>query len=106
MPGRNGKEANRIDEQFDFLGDMTYNVSTQQTKVGAYMAFDQTKYVTDFIKENYDRVEIKVPKGKRAILKKLAQDFNFVDDKGKISVSRMIIECLEEKYGVDLSKPD
>lgn len=75
-------------------------------KVGADMAFDQTKYVTDFIKENYDRVEIKVPKGKRVILKKLAEDLHFVDDKGKISVSRMIIECLEEKYHIDLSRPD
>ena len=70
------------------------------------MAFDQTKYVTDYIKENYDRVEVKVPKGKRAVLKKMAQELNFVDDKGKVSVSRMIIEAIEQVHHVDLSKPD
>ena len=68
------------------------------------MAFDQTKYITGFIKENYDRVEVKIPKGKKELLKKIAQENNFVDDKGRVSVSRLIIEAIEEKYGVDLGK--
>lgn len=70
------------------------------------MAFDQTKYINDYVKENYDRIEIRVPKGKREILKKLAKEHNITDDKGKVSVGRMMVEAIEEKYGVDLSKPE
>ena len=70
------------------------------------MAFDQTKYISEYVKANYDQVMIKVPKGKKAILKKLATDHNITDDKGKISVNRMVIEAVEEKYKIDLSKPE
>lgn len=85
---------------------MAYNVSTQDLKVGACMAFDQNKYIQDYVKENYDRVELRMPKGKKNLLKTLATQHGITDDKGKVSVSRMVIECIEEKYGIDLSKPD
>lgn len=68
------------------------------------MAFNQNQYVSEYVKANYDQVMVKVPKGKKAILKQLAQDNHITDDKGKISVNRMIIEALEEKYHIDLSK--
>lgn len=70
------------------------------------MAFNQNKYINNYVKENYDRIEVRVPKGKRMILKKLATDHNITDDKGKISVGRMFIEAVEEKYRIDLSKPE
>ena len=69
------------------------------------MTFDQSKYITDYVRDNYDQVMVKVPKGKKAVLKQLATDHNITDDRGKISVNRMIIEAVEEKYKVDLSKP-
>lgn len=68
------------------------------------MAFNQQQYITDYVKANYDQVMVKVPKGKKAILKQLATDHNITDDRGKVSVNRLIIEAVEEKYGVDLSK--
>lgn len=69
------------------------------------MGFDQTKYITEFMKDNYDEIKVRVPKGKRAIIKQLAIDHNITDDRGKVSVNRMMIEAIEEKYHVDLSKP-
>lgn len=70
------------------------------------MAFDQSKYVEDYIRENYDRLNIKVPKGKKQVLKQLAEKYNITDNKGKISVTRLMIEAVEEKYKVDLSRPE
>lgn len=60
--------------------------------------FNQTKYITQWEKENCDQVKIRLPKGKRDIVKKLAQDHN-------LSISQMYNEAIEEKYKVDLSKP-
>lgn len=68
------------------------------------MAFDQNKYIDEYVKNNYDRVVIKIPKGKRDILKRIAVERNITDDKGKVSVTRMIVEAVEEKYGIDLGK--
>ena len=68
------------------------------------MAFDQNKYIDEYVNNNYDRVVIKIPKGKRDIIKKIATERNITDDKGKVSVTRMIVEAIEEKYGVDLGK--
>lgn len=70
------------------------------------MSFDATKYKDDYAKENYDRVSFKIPKGKKIILQKVAQERNITDNKGLISVSRMIIEAVEQVYHIDLSKPD
>lgn len=62
------------------------------------MAFDQKKYIDEFNKENYDRISIRIPKGKKDELTKLAKQ------KGGRSVNRLIIEALESYYGIDLSK--
>ena len=70
------------------------------------MAFDQSKYITQFMSENYDEVKFRVPKGKRVLLKQIAQERNILDIKGKVSVNRMIIEALEQVYSIDLSKPE
>lgn len=61
------------------------------------MSFDQTKYKNDFNKSNYDRIAFNVPKGKKAEMKKVA------DEKG-ISINQLIINALEECYKLDLSK--
>lgn len=92
-------------EPFDNLMPAEYNNSIQTSEVDA-MAFNQSQYITDYVKENYDRIELRVPKGKRVILKQLAKQYNVTDDKGKISVGRLMIEAVEEKYHVDLSRPE
>lgn len=80
-----------------------YNVSIPTDGVDA-MAFNQIKYIDEYDKANYDRITIKVPKGKKALIKKMAQENNFTDDKGRVSVNRMIVEAIETTYHIDLSK--
>lgn len=63
------------------------------------MAFDSNAYKTDFQRQNYDRIVALIPKGKGKEIKAFAQAH------GK-SVSQIIVEALEEYYGIDLSKPD
>lgn len=70
------------------------------------MPYDHSKYTAAYTKENYDQVMIKVPKGKKALLKQVATERHITDNKGQVSVTRMVIEAIEEKYGIDLSKPD
>lgn len=91
--------------QIDKSRDFGYNVGIQTDGVDA-MAFDQNTYIKQFMSQNYDEVKVRVPKGKRAILKQIATEHNITDDKGKISVNRMVIEAVEEKYKIDLSKPE
>lgn len=61
------------------------------------MAFDQQKYIQEFNKENYDRVEFNIPKGRKKELKQFAKS------KGR-SVSEVIVEALESYYDINLSK--
>ena len=58
--------------------------------------FDQNKYINEFIKENYDRVVVKVPKGKLQELKEYAAARD-------LSVNKLIIRALEEYCMMDLS---
>ena len=69
------------------------------------MAFDEKKYKSQYTKENYDQVMIKVPKGKKETLRQLATDLDIRDNKGLISVTRLIINALEKTYKIDLSNP-
>ena len=69
------------------------------------MAYDEKKYKAQFLKENYDRIIITVPKGQREKLRKLATDLDMKDNKGLISVTRLIINALEKTYKIDLSNP-
>lgn len=59
------------------------------------MAFDKNKYISEYSKENYDELRIKVPKGKKDFLKK------FAEDKG-VSLTRYIIEAVEEYYCITI----
>ena len=69
------------------------------------MAFDEKKYKSQYTKENYDQVMIKVPKGKKETLRQLATDLDMRDNKGLISVTRLIINALEKTYKINLSNP-
>ena len=61
------------------------------------MAFDQNQYINDWKRQNYDEVRVLIPKGKKETIKKMAKE------KG-LSVSRFIVEALENYYHIDLSK--
>lgn len=63
------------------------------------MAFDQNQYIAEFKKQNYDRVILQVPKGKRKIIKELSS-------KTGESMNQLIITAVEEKYGIDLSSKE
>ena len=68
------------------------------------MAFNQQKYIDEYAREHYDRVTIKVPKGKKDTLRNLAIELHITDDKGKISVNKLIVEAIEKTYGVNLGR--
>ena len=59
--------------------------------------FKQSQYITDFKKENYDRIVFEVPKGGKEIIKDLAKQNNK-------SVSALITATLEKQYNIKLSK--
>lgn len=61
------------------------------------MAFDANKYKNQYEKDNYDRILILVPKGKKADIKERAEKLG-------ISVSELIVRALEKMYLLDLSK--
>ena len=61
------------------------------------MAFDANKYKNQYEKDNYDRILILVPKGKKADIKERAEELG-------ISVSELIVRALEKMYLLDLSK--
>ena len=70
------------------------------------MAYNHSQYTSSYTKTNYDQIIVKVPKGKRELLKQLAIELQIKDHKGQISVNRMIINALEDQYGIDLSKAE
>ena len=57
--------------------------------------FKQSQYITDFVKENYDRMELRVPKGSKEIIKTLAKERN-------ISVNILICDAIEQHYKITL----
>jgi len=57
--------------------------------------FKQSQYITDFVKENYDRMELRVPKGSKEIIKALAK-------KHDKSVNILICEAIEQYYQITL----
>ena len=69
------------------------------------MAYDEKKYKAQFEKEKYDLITIRVPKGQKEKLRKLATDLDTKDNKGLISVTRLIINALEKTYKINLSTP-
>lgn len=63
------------------------------------MAFDQTKYIDDYKKQNYDRMTFFVPKGKGKVIKDYAKSLG-------LSPSQVIIRALENQYSLDMAKAD
>ena len=60
--------------------------------------FKQSQYITDFVKENYDRMELRVPKGGKEIIKALAKQHNK-------SVNVLICDAIEQHYQITLPEP-
>ena len=60
--------------------------------------FKQSQYITDFVKENYDRMELRLPKGSKEIIKALAKE-------NHLSVNALITQSIEQTYKIDLSNP-
>lgn len=60
------------------------------------MGFDKNKYKNDFEKANYERLVVKIPKGKKAEL----SDYAKCND---VSLSKLVMLALEEKTQIDLS---
>lgn len=72
-------------------------LKTSQKMDVSSMAFDQQKYIREFTKENYDRIEFLVPKGRKNEVKQFAKL------RGK-SVTELVVEALESYYRINLSK--
>lgn len=60
-----------------------------RTKTGE---FNQIAYQNEFNKRNYDRIEIKVPKGKKAVIQAAAMA-------AEQSVSEFISQAIDERMG-------
>lgn len=60
-----------------------------------FMQFDKRAYDAEFQRRAYDDIRLRVPKGCKAVLQQIA------DDNG-LSVTRLIIEALEDRYNIDL----
>ena len=54
--------------------------------------FDQVKYKNDYIRENYDRISLAFPKGKKAVIREAAR-------KEGVSMSEYILAAVSEKMG-------
>lgn len=61
------------------------------------MSFDENAYKNEFNRQNYDRIGVQIPKGKKALLKAYAE-------KQGISVNALITQAVEEYTGIPLSK--
>lgn len=61
------------------------------------MAFDPQKYKDDYNEANYDRLTVRVPKGKRKVLQEYAAQHG-------TSVNAMVIQALETQFKLNLSK--
>ena len=57
------------------------------------MSFDKVGYDNEYQKQNYDRISVFVPKGKRDELKDLAAE-------KRVSVNELIITAIEEYYHI------
>lgn len=61
------------------------------------MAFDKQAYDQDFIKRNYYRTFLTIPKDRQDDLKALAK-------REGMSINELLIAAVRKAYGVDLSK--
>lgn len=58
--------------------------------------FNQYKYIADFKRENYDRLEVLLGKGNKKKLKELSK-------KSGSTVNQLVVTAVEEKYKIDLT---
>ena len=58
--------------------------------------FYQTKYINEYKKTHYDKIVFHIPKGKKEILKKTANDY-------EMSMAQLIISAIEKQYHIDIS---
>ena len=61
------------------------------------MSFDKIKYDNEYKRANYAEMHFLIPKAKREIVKKTAEELG-------VSVSRLVVNALETTYHIDLSK--
>lgn len=54
---------------------------------------NQRRYIDDYKKQHYDRINIFLPKGYKDDIKKLAESEN-------LSVSKFILKCIESQYNI------
>ena len=71
-------------------------IKAQEVIVMEKEPFNQYKYIADFKKENYDRVEILVAKGAKKKLKDISNTTG-------LTVSQILVDATEEKYKIDLT---
>ena len=57
--------------------------------------FDKNKYNADFMKENYDKICVNVPKGNKRLLKECAEA-------NGLSMADLIVAAVKRMYGIDL----
>lgn len=55
---------------------------------------NQQRYIDDYKKQHYDRINIFLPKGYKDSIKRLAAGKN-------LSVSKFILECIESQYEIE-----
>lgn len=58
--------------------------------------YDKQKYNSEYTKNNYDKIMVLLPKGRKAEIKRLATQ------KG-ITMTQVFVRAVEECYNVDLS---
>lgn len=59
------------------------------------MSFDMNKYQTDYKKNNYDRISLEVPKGKKEDIKEYAKSKN-------MKVNEYIKDLITKDSGIEL----
>ena len=59
----------------------------------------QQKYLNNYLKENYFKPTIRIPKDKRDVLEQVSKE------RGK-SINQLLIEAFEKQYRVDISGED
>ena len=63
---------------------------------GIAMAFDQVEYSNEYNRQTYDRVQLVLRKGAKDVLKDIAK-------RNGTTVSKLIVQAVEEEYNIDLT---
>lgn len=60
------------------------------------MAFDQIKYMNEVRNEKYDRIELIVPKGMKAMMQDRAEELGLKNKTGRPNISGYVQKLVEE----------